>query len=232
MLGREAMVGKGRRKRSDPALSTSQIKDAAIRLFARNGYANASLEQIAAAAKFTKGAIYYYFKSKERLLLQILDDIEARSVARTAEAVKSCEGSTFDKLIEFNFSQARWAASYPDDLAILMLTSIESANRKGKVSGRISRIYDNMRNLLDEVLGDAKARGEIPVSASTDELVLAVLAIHDGNMLLWYRSGLRPEVGRLLTAAATRTILDRYNELREGSSSRPDASQAMRPAQA
>ena len=35
------------------------------------------LEQIAAAAKFTKGAIYYYFKSKERLLLQILDDIEA-----------------------------------------------------------------------------------------------------------------------------------------------------------
>lgn len=215
------MVGRRGRKRNDPALSMAEIRDAAIKLFARNGYANASLEQIAAAAKFTKGAIYYYFKSKERLLLQILDDIEARSVARTAEAVKSCEGSTVDRLIEFNFSQARWAASYPNDLAILMLTSIESANRKGKVTNRIAKIYDNMRAIIDGILNDAKAQGDIPESATTDELVLAILAIHDGNMLLWYRSGLQPEMGRVLTAAATRTILDRYNELRAGRTPRP-----------
>jgi AcrR family transcriptional regulator len=226
MLGQEAMVGKRGRKRNDPALSTAQIKEAAIRLFALNGYANASLEQIADAAKFTKGAIYYYFRSKERLLLQILDDIEARSVTRTAEAVKNCQGSTVDRLIEFNFSQARWAADYPHDLAILMLTSIESANRKGKVTTRIAKIYDNMRAILDGILDDAKTHGEIPKSASTDELVLATLAIHDGNMLLWYRSGLKPEMGRVLTAAATRTILDRYNELRADRLPRADAGRA------
>jgi AcrR family transcriptional regulator len=227
MLGREAMVGKRGRKRNDPALSMAEIKDAAIQLFARNGYANASLEQIAAAAKFTKGAIYYYFRSKERLLLQILDDIEARSVTRTAEAVKNCQGSTVDRLIEFNFSQARWAASYPNDLAILMLTSIESANRKGKVTNRIAKIYDTMRAILDGILDDAKAQGEIPKTASTRELVLAIMAIHDGNMLLWYRSGLQPETGRLLTAAATRTILDRYNELRADRLPGSDTSRIM-----
>ncbi len=221
------MVGKRGRKRNDPVLSMAEIKNAAIQLFARNGYANASLEQIAAAAKFTKGAIYYYFRSKERLLLQILDDIEARSVTQTAEAVKNCEGSTVDRLIEFNFSQARWAASYPNDLAILMLTSIESANRKGKVASRIAKIYDNMRAILDGILNDAKAQGEIPKSAETSELVLAILAIHDGNMLLWYRSGLQQEMGRVLTAAATRTILDRYNELRADRPPQPDVSRAV-----
>lgn len=208
------MVGTKGRKRNDPAVSIAQIKDAAIKLFARNGYANASLEEIAAAAKFTKGAVYYYFKSKERLLLQILDDIERRSIIKTAEAVKSSAGTAADKFVEFNFSQARWAASYPNDLAILMLTSIESANRKGKVTSRIARIYDNVRGVLEEILDEAKAKGEIPKSASTKEFVLAIMSLHDGNMLLWYRSGLEPETGRLLTAAGTKTVLDRYNELR------------------
>lgn len=208
------MVGTKGRKRNDPAVSIAQIKDAAIKLFARNGYANASLEEIAAAAKFTKGAVYYYFKSKERLLLQILDDIERRSIIKTAEAVKSSAGTAADKFVEFNFSQARWAASYPNDLAILMLTSIESANRKGKVTSRIARIYDNVRGVLEAILDEAKAKGEIPKSASTKEFVLAIMSLHDGNMLLWYRSGLEPETGRLLTAAGTKTVLDRYNELR------------------
>lgn len=208
------MVGTKGRKRNDPAVSIAQIKDAAIKLFARNGYANASLEEIAAAAKFTKGAVYYYFKSKERLLLQILDDIERRSIIKTAEAVKSSAGTAADKFVEFNFSQARWAASYPNDLAILMLTSIESANRKGKVTSRIARIYDTVRGVLEEILDEAKAKGEIPKSASTKEFVLAIMSLHDGNMLLWYRSGLEPETGRLLTAAGTKTVLDRYNELR------------------
>ena len=202
------------RKRNDPAISTALIKEAAIRLFAANGYANASLEEIADAAKFTKGAIYYYFKSKEKLLLEILDDIERRSITKTAEAVDNCDGSTIDRLVRFSFSQARWAVTYPDDLAILMLTSIESANKKGKISKRVSKIYENVRKTLDGILNRAKAEGEIEYAVSTEKFVLAIMAIHDGNMLLWYRSGLKPEVGRMLTTAATQMILYRYNELR------------------
>jgi AcrR family transcriptional regulator len=207
-------VEKKLRKRNDPAISTALIMEAAIRLFAANGYANASLEEIAGAAKFTKGAIYYYFKSKEKLLLEILDDIERRSITKTADAVDNCDGSTIDRLVRFSFSQARWAATYPDDLAILMLTSIESTNKKGKISKRVSKIYENVRKTLDAILNRAKAEGEIEYAVSTEEFVLAIMAIHDGNMLLWYRSGLKPEVGRMLTTAATQMILYRYNELR------------------
>lgn len=208
------MVEKRARKRNDPATSTALIKEAAIRLFAAKGYANASLEEIADEAKFTKGAIYYYFKSKERLLLEILDDIEIRSIVKTAETVRKCEGSTTDRLLRFNFCQARWAAAFPDDLAILMLTSIESANKKGRVSKRVSKIYDHLRDVLEDILGRARDEGEIDRSVSLEEFILAIMAIHDGNMLLWYRSGLKPEVGRMLTTAAAQTILHRYNELR------------------
>ena len=65
------------------------IKDAAVRLFASRGYPNTSLEDVATAAGFTKGAVYYYFKSKERLLLSVMQDIEARSIDKTVAAVHS-----------------------------------------------------------------------------------------------------------------------------------------------
>lgn len=212
------MAEKRARKRNDPAISTALIKEAAIRLFAAKGYANASLEEIADVAKFTKGAVYYYFKSKERLLLQILDDIEERSITKTAGVVDNCAGSTMDRLVQFNFAQARWAAAFPDDLAILMLTSIESANKKGRVGKRVAMIYEHLRDILDGILNRARAEGEIERSVSTEEFVLVIMAIHDGNMLLWYRSGLKPKVGRMLTTAAAQTILHRYNELRAASS--------------
>lgn len=202
------------RKKNSPEISTEQIKRAAISLFAANGYANTSLDEIAAAAKFTKGAIYYYFRSKEKLLLDILDDIEARSIGTTAQDVLGAGGTTIDLLVRFALLQARWASANPDDLAILMLTSIESANKKGKVNKRVAQLYDRFRQTLEELLERARAAEQIGKDVSGEKFILAVMALHDGNMLLWYRSGLDPEVGRMLTRASIQTVVERFNELR------------------
>jgi AcrR family transcriptional regulator len=53
-----------------------QIIDAAMHVFARKGYSNATNKDIASEAGITPGLIYYYFESKEALLYAIL---EARS---------------------------------------------------------------------------------------------------------------------------------------------------------
>lgn len=49
-----------------------RITDAAAELFLRNGYAQTSLRDIAAAAGIKAGSIYYHFDSKESLLTDIL----------------------------------------------------------------------------------------------------------------------------------------------------------------
>ncbi len=51
-----------------------QIKDAALRLFAREGYANTTISKIAQEAGVSKGLMYNYFQSKEELLMAILED--------------------------------------------------------------------------------------------------------------------------------------------------------------
>ena len=52
--------------------STSAILQAALELFARNGYHKTSISQIAKEAGVSKGLIYNYFDSKEDLLTQLV----------------------------------------------------------------------------------------------------------------------------------------------------------------
>lgn len=43
-------------------------------LFSKNGYAETSMDDIAAAVKLSKGGLYHYFKSKTELLYHIVDN--------------------------------------------------------------------------------------------------------------------------------------------------------------
>ncbi|GAA1945036.1 TetR/AcrR family transcriptional regulator [Microbacterium deminutum] len=49
------------------------VTHAAVRLFAEQGYANTSVQQIVEAAGVTKGAMYHYFESKDDLLFAIYE---------------------------------------------------------------------------------------------------------------------------------------------------------------
>src|SRR5665213_1835425 len=65
---------------------------AAARVFAERGFHGASLDQVAAAAGITKGAVYSNFKNKEDLFLALLEanrDREMDALYATLEALDS-----------------------------------------------------------------------------------------------------------------------------------------------
>jgi AcrR family transcriptional regulator len=55
------------------AMTREHLLQAAAVVFARNGFHGSSLDEVAAAAGFTKGAVYSNFKSKEDLFVAVLD---------------------------------------------------------------------------------------------------------------------------------------------------------------
>ena len=65
---------------AQPPLSRAEVKqnthrallDAAERCFLKLGYPGATLDAIAAEAGFTKGAVYWHFRSKEALFIELL----------------------------------------------------------------------------------------------------------------------------------------------------------------
>lgn len=60
------------------AETRSSLLEAAATVFARRGMQQASIDEVAEHAGFTKGAVYAHFKSKEELFLAMLDDRFAR----------------------------------------------------------------------------------------------------------------------------------------------------------
>ena len=49
-----------------------EILDAAVKVFAEKGFYNATLDEVAQKAEFSKGALYLYFSSKEDILHSII----------------------------------------------------------------------------------------------------------------------------------------------------------------
>lgn len=67
---------------------------AALRVFARRGYAQAGVDEIAAEAGYSKGALYWHFSGKEDLLMALL---EQRIDAPTRELVALLESAPPDR---------------------------------------------------------------------------------------------------------------------------------------
>jgi AcrR family transcriptional regulator len=59
-----------------------KLFEAAARVFEEQGIGSASIEAVAAAAGFTRGAFYSNFKSKDELIIAMLEDHVEQSIAR------------------------------------------------------------------------------------------------------------------------------------------------------
>lgn len=77
------VAGAGSQRQRDPERTRQEILDVALSEFARNGYAGARVDEIAARTRTTKRMIYYYFTNKEQLYIAVLE--QAYSIARDAE---------------------------------------------------------------------------------------------------------------------------------------------------
>src|SRR5207253_8263716 len=64
------------------------ILRAATRVFARNGYFNSKVADIARAADVADGTVYLYFKSKEEILHSIFDQNVAEAIAAARKLIQ------------------------------------------------------------------------------------------------------------------------------------------------
>src|SRR6266513_1274158 len=75
--------------RNSTADKRSSILRAATRVFARNGYFNSKVADIARAADVADGTVYLYFKSKEEILHSIFDQNMAEAIASGRKLIKA-----------------------------------------------------------------------------------------------------------------------------------------------
>jgi AcrR family transcriptional regulator len=91
--------GSGRRSNKDRSdTTTTQLIEAARRLFIERGYADTSTPDIVAAAGLTRGALYHHFKDKQALFHAVVER-EAETVTALIEAAAREDLQPRDALI-------------------------------------------------------------------------------------------------------------------------------------
>src|ERR1700724_1684609 len=73
------------RTRPTREVTCDKLFEAAARVFEEQGIGGASIEAIAAAAGFSRGAFYSNFKSKDELIIAMLEDHVERSIRRNLD---------------------------------------------------------------------------------------------------------------------------------------------------
>ncbi len=114
----------------------------ARRVFARNGFEAARIEDIAADAGHTRGAFYANFASKESLFLALLEQQVSEHINRLSERLQCCESDQekFSALREYYLERAsdrQWS--------MLMLEFKLFAVRHPRIRAKLARAHRQIR---------------------------------------------------------------------------------------
>ncbi|MGD8485652.1 MAG: TetR family transcriptional regulator [Chloroflexota bacterium] len=155
---RAAGAGGARLSRAERKEMTRELLlDAAIEVFAEKGYHGASLDDVADAAGFTKGAVYSNFTRKSDLFRALLDREAGRAAAARRQAI---EAAPLELLPEIARELARQPGSDPQ-LEILLVEFWLAAARDPSLRAPLLSASEAMGEALSEKLAGSQATRDL-----------------------------------------------------------------------
>jgi len=199
-------------KKAQRAASTEKLLTAALRLFVSQGYRHTTVDEIADAGGLTKGAVYFYFRSKDNVLMSLLDRVEAVVVEPMTARVAEAGPSAREKFVAFIHGQAQLGVDRADEVLLLVLMSLEFAGRGGAIETRLRAVYERMYDTVEDIIALGRKRGEFRSDLRLREQAAIIMGAHDGTFLEWYRRRSAFN-GRGLTRALRVTVLQGLERL-------------------
>ena len=148
------------RQRMAPEERRGAILDAALSVFSDLGYTQATLNDVADRVGVTKGCLYHYFESKERLLVELIQDRIGTAIIAN-EALASAEGSR-EELLRM-FLERLWQHFQEPgqiEVAILALTELPKVPEAGRLLHE--EVVARSEQTLREVLHRGRRCDEVP----------------------------------------------------------------------
>jgi AcrR family transcriptional regulator len=170
------------RVRTRPTRDDTREKlfEAAAQVFEEQGIGGASIEAIAAAAGFTRGAFYSNFKSKDELIIAMLEDHVEQTIRRNLELL-----ATHKNVADFIEALRSMDRSRQDPLGrspLLHMEMILFVARAEQRRPELAKRLRARRKLVAEIVATTvKSGGNRPLDAAWTSAVL--LALEDGFRL-------------------------------------------------
>jgi AcrR family transcriptional regulator len=160
----------------------NQILHAAMSVFARFGFHNARMDDIAQEAGLSKGSLYWYFESKDDIIINILDNLIGREIVLMKESIGS-DLSAKERLLSFTELVIADLNRMKPWMPILFEYWSLSARRKN-VQQTISRFFQSYMDAIIPIIEQGIETGEFrPVDS--EDAGIALGAIFEGSILMW-----------------------------------------------
>ena len=132
------------------------ILDAAITVFARQGFHSARVSDVAAEAGVAYGLVYHYFDSKDQMLNELFSERWALLLEASQEMRRS-DASPRDKLAGVASFIIESYRHEPELMKVIIVEVTRAANSFGRTHlPEIRQAYDQ----VGEIVSDAQASGE------------------------------------------------------------------------
>ena len=176
-------------KREQRAASIDALLSEALTLFITQGYHATTVEVIAQAAGLTKGAVYFYFKSKANVLTTLLDRTEELTVEPTIAAMNAAGDNPKDRLNAFVRSQSVIGAEKTEYMLLAILMSAEFNGSGHAIENRLIELMARMENALKETVKSGQKNGVFLTEIRADEMASVIMATNKGCYVEWYMRG-------------------------------------------
>lgn len=147
-----------------------QIIDAAIRVFARNGFYNSRVSDIAREAGIASGTIYLYFKTKDEILVTLFREKMAGFVAslRAAIAREPDPEAKIRRLVRLHFE----VLEASPDMAEVVQIELRQGQKffRGASAHEISAYFELIGSILHDGVAAGVFRRDLPVKVATKML--------------------------------------------------------------
>jgi TetR/AcrR family fatty acid metabolism transcriptional regulator len=147
-----------------------QIIDAAVRVFARNGFYNSRVSDIAREAGIASGTIYLYFKTKDEILVTLFREKMAAFVAalRTEIARERDPEAKIRRLVRLHFE----VLEASPDMAEVVQVELRQGQKffRGASAHEIAAYFDLIGAILHEGVAAGVFRRDLPVKVATKML--------------------------------------------------------------
>jgi len=175
-----------RRTKEEADITRQRLLLAALNVFSRQGYDATRLEDIAAEAEVTRGAIYHHFGGKAELYNEMVMEFTQRVMPVINEAVSQGGGAldTLRRLFVSTLSYIEEDAIYRAvNELVLFKTSVSPELAEG-MQRKVEGIY-GLIDFISQQIQQGMDAGEIRRNIDARDTAIGFLALQNGLMMVW-----------------------------------------------
>lgn len=171
-------------------LRQQEIVEAARTIIFNDGIENLTVRKIAKVLEITDGALYRHFKSKDEILILLIEDIESTLLLAISEAAKISDNPL--KQIEGIFLSHLRYAQKRHGVTFIVMASLKDKKLQKKMFGVMNKYLKVVKGILKQGVDNGQFRADINLESSS----IAFLGMVQGLVTIWGLSRYRYAISK------------------------------------